>query len=125
MTKPLKGIKMKSDTKRIIYIFTALVLLTLPFLLIRLDINIQELFFDRASGAWKFDTNPLVLFLYNYGTLPGLVLAAIAVIIFSAGFAFNKLARYRKEALLVMLVIMLAPGFIIKAVCRLQGLHGP
>jgi len=78
-----------------------------------LDMKIQEAFYDSSAGAWKFSENPVVLFLYKYGTLPGLLLAAVSMAVAGASFFTKKFESLKKPAVIVIITIMFGPGLFI------------
>jgi len=102
---------------KITFHFITLLILTVPFWVFNMDIHIQHFFYNESQG-WLYDNNPAVLILYNYGVLPALICGAIASVVFGLGFAYSNLVKFRKQALLIMLVLLLAPGFIINVALK-------
>ncbi len=80
--------------------------------------KIQEAFYDSSAGAWKFSENPVVLFLYKYGTLPGLLLAAVSMAVAGASFFTKKFESLKKPAVIVIITIMFGPGLFINVILK-------
>ena len=108
----------KKETNRIIIYIVMLALLTAVFRLFDLDLIIQKALYDFSSGSWKFAYNSFVLWLYKYGTYPAIILAAAAVVAFSLGFAYEKIKKHRKAALLIILLMFIGPGIITNVILK-------
>ena len=105
-------------THRIAIIFYALIAATMPFWFSSLDISVQSSLFDEAAGKWKFSGSGWAVFLYKFGTLPGLIAGALAIITLGAGFAVKKLEPFRKEALVIILALALGPGLLVNVISK-------
>ncbi|MBW1691489.1 MAG: phosphatase PAP2 family protein [Deltaproteobacteria bacterium] len=85
--------------------------LTMVFWLTDVDIALQEAFYSPDKGWYMRDSNPWK-FLYDYGNIPGLFLAAASLIVLALSFAYRKALRYRKIALFLAVLLALGPGLI-------------
>ncbi|HDT15444.1 MAG TPA: phosphatase PAP2 family protein, partial [Firmicutes bacterium] len=81
-----------------------------------LDIIIQQFFYTQKG--WEYGSGRWAYLLYNYGTYPGLALSGLALVVLASGFVLKKAASYRKEALIVILTVMLGPGLIINVISK-------
>jgi membrane-associated phospholipid phosphatase len=57
-------------------------------------------------------------FLYQYGTIPGLVLAVSALFIWIGSYFSERLLPLRRESLLVVLTVIIAAGILVNAVLK-------
>ncbi|GEM_PF-1051201 len=96
-------------------IVLVLLVLTVPFWFSGLDIVVQSFFYQQG---WYLDGNPLVRFLYRWGTLPGLLLACGALFfLFWKRHARGDRARKRAAAAL-LLTFFLGPGLLINGISK-------
>lgn len=93
-----------------------LVGVTIPFWLLDIDISLQSLFF--RNGGWPLDAHPLVQLLYRYGSLPGLVLAAGAVVILVRGGNSARSLEWRRAGAALLLTLVIGPGLMVNAVSK-------
>ncbi len=107
---------MKTHT-RLLLIAAGFCLATVPFYIFNIDIRVQSLFFDAAQG-WKYGASSPVMFFYKYGTLPGLIAAITASVIFALGFAYSSMLKYRKVSVIVLLTIVLGPGLLVNVLFK-------
>jgi lipid A 4'-phosphatase len=91
--------------------------LTMVFWFTNVDIELQKAFYSPDEGWYLKDTNPWKA-LYDFGNLPGLILAASSLMILVLSFAYSKALRYRKIALFLALVVCLGPGLITYSVFK-------
>lgn len=108
----------KSDTGNILIHTAILFIITVPFWLTGLDIKAQSFFFDFASNNWRFAGMPAVQILYNFGVYPGIIMTAIAAVLFGLSFAYKAMLKYRKISLLVMLTLFLGPALAINVIMK-------
>ncbi|MBN1197034.1 MAG: phosphatase PAP2 family protein [Candidatus Aminicenantes bacterium] len=96
-------------------IAAVLIILTLPFWFFELDIAFQSMFFRRG---WFLENNPVVRFLYRWGTLPGLLLACAA----SLSLLWSRLKVrnqiWRRAAAALLLTFFLGPGLLINGISK-------
>jgi|GEM_PF-180683 membrane-associated PAP2 superfamily phosphatase len=92
--------------------------LTVPFYIFNIDLKIESWFFNANGMKWFTSENPFFAFLYKYGTIPGAVLAALSIAVFSASFIHKKAVKFRKPAALIILTFLLGPGLLINVVCK-------
>ncbi len=113
----VKTFKLEKSTTTIILHFIILLALTLPFWLFNLDITIQNFFYSK-SLRWIYENNAIVLLLYNYGVMPALVCGGMAAVLFGLSFAYENVAKFRKQALLIILSLLLGPGLLINVIFK-------
>lgn len=94
-----------------------LITITLVFTYSNLDMHLEALFYTEGLGWTYCGENPW-LFLYDYGTIPALAMAIIAFIILIASVWSHKLSAYRKQAIFIILAILLGPGLIVNLVFK-------
>ncbi len=108
----------KKELKKIFIRLCVAAAATAVIIIAGLDMKIQKIFYDSSAGAWKFSENPAVLFLYKYGTIPGLLLAAFSMAAAGAGFFTKKFEFLKKPAALIVIVILLGPGIFINVILK-------
>lgn len=96
-----------------------LAVFTVVFRLTNLDIAMERLFYTSEQGWFLAGSNPWQL-LYNYGNLPGVLLALVAIFALAIGFFSRRVSRYRKIALFLVLLIVIGPGLITNALLKDQ-----
>ena len=96
-----------------------LVLITLSVWAFDLDMKIQRSVYS-ANGGWFLAKQPIVLLMYNYGTIPALVVAGAALIVFLSGFFRSRYRPWRKLSLYLVLVMALGPGLIVNTLLKDQ-----
>lgn len=74
--------------------------------------------FYRPDVGWYLAKAPVWAWLYAYGTIPGLVLTLAALAVCLAGFYTQRLRRWRKPCLLVVLTTIIAAGLLVNAVLK-------
>lgn len=116
MTKKIFSILLKRD----IYIPAVFLLLaSLPFFFIDIDIRLSSLFYDpSSSNHWPLNSQIPWSYLYNYGTWPALLLALLALLSFIISFVYKKLIPYRKQALYLSAVMIIGPGLIVNTLFK-------
>jgi membrane-associated PAP2 superfamily phosphatase len=78
------------------------------------DRSIASRFYDPELG-WPVGRGPLWMFLYRYGTIPGLCLTLAALIGFGFSFRIRWLRRWRRELLLIFLTAVIGGGVLVNA----------
>ena len=97
---------MNENIKKLLMYSAILIGLTIPFWIFKLDIIIQRLLYDETSAKWLFSENPIVLFLYNYGTYPGIALAIITILVFAMSFASKSFSKHRKASVVLIITFI-------------------
>lgn len=98
-----------------------LLLLTIPFWIWPLDINVQSAFYDAAvEGGWKFKKSEPWNTLYNFGTVPALILSVGSIVVLLLGFWKPKFARWRMIAVYFTLCMMVGPGLLVNVIFKDQ-----
>lgn len=100
-----------------VFLFAALMLITVLLELFDADQRVAALFYRPAEGWYLAKAFPW-LWLYKYGTIPGLLAALAALLIFLAGFWVKRLAPWRRPCLLLVLTTVLAAGLLVNAVLK-------
>ncbi|MBU2488654.1 MAG: phosphatase PAP2 family protein, partial [Proteobacteria bacterium] len=90
---------------------------TLAAQVLDLDLSITSWFYDPAAGFPLGRTQPWK-FLYEYGTIPGLVLALAAILAWAGSFQFACLASWRSLAALTALTVILGAGVLVNGVLK-------
>lgn len=91
-----------------------LIIGTLMFRYTDLDIIISKLFYTSEIGFFKKNSNPWI-FLYRYGSFPGLLLSFSGLFVFGIGFFSKKILPYRKIGLFLALLMVIGPGLIVNS----------
>jgi lipid A 4'-phosphatase len=94
-----------------------LMALTIVFWITDLDIAIQRLFFVQGKGWIYKDLNPW-RFLYDYGTIPAIVLAVASLFAFIGSFWIRKIAPYRRAFLFFVLLMIIGPGLVVNTIFK-------
>ncbi|MGC4014835.1 MAG: phosphatase PAP2 family protein [Luteolibacter sp.] len=82
------------------------------------DLKLQRLAFDFDLRRWKYGEEDPWLWFFQYGPLPMLAMGFASLLIFLAGFAFPKLARFMKPSLFVILSVVVSSGVISNIVLK-------
>ncbi len=90
---------------------------TLAFRAWPMDLAFQSSFFD-SEGGWVSGKSEPWRFLYHYGTIPALAVAVGALVLLAAGFRSPRLARHRKAAVFLILVMLLGPGLLVNGILK-------
>lgn len=91
--------------------------LTTLFRFTDLDIAIENIFYSPVDGWVWADSQPYK-FLYNFGILPGLIIAVLALVVFIASYGLPKFQKYRKRALFLVLLMVLGPGLTVNVIFK-------
>ena len=94
-----------------------LVVVTLAVWAFDLDMKIQKAAYSESEG-WFLNSRPIVQLMYNYGTIPALVVAGSALIVFLSGFIKARYRHWRKLSLYLVLVMAIGPGLIVNALLK-------
>ena len=82
-----------------------------------LDLKITGQFFRPDTGWYLKDAQPW-RFLYDYGTIPGLLLTVGSLILFFAGYFRKRFRNWQKYMLLVLLTSILGGGIIVNSILK-------
>jgi membrane-associated PAP2 superfamily phosphatase len=120
MQKP-QAISSAQCTKRGLFAlaiwFSGLVGASIIIAYIDLDRYIASQFYQPGLG-WVLRENEPWAFLYQYGTIPGLMLAVSALLIWIGSYFSRRLLPMRRESLLVVLTVIIAAGILVNAVLK-------
>jgi len=73
-------------------------------------------FFYRPPAGWIFRDHWLWMLFYEYGMVPGLVLAIGGLLVLLASIIMPRLRRYWRPATFLLLLALIGPGFLVHAV---------
>jgi len=97
-------------------ITAVMVVLTIPFWVSGLDMAFQTLFF---KGGWFLEANPIIRFLYRWGTLPGVLLACSALLLLiRGGNRDGRRGEWRRAAAALLITFFLGPGLMINGISK-------
>lgn len=82
-----------------------------------LDLNTAQLASD-GHGGWPEAKLWIVQFLYRYGTLPSLVTAIAALLVWFASYFKQNLKAHRPLAMFMALVMIVGPGILVNGVFK-------
>lgn len=92
---------------------TLLLLLTALIGACGLDLPVSAYFHN--AGDWPTGTEQPWRFFYRYGYIPAYILGAAALVLFIATFIKPALARWRKSAAFLVLLLLLGPGALVNS----------
>jgi lipid A 4'-phosphatase len=95
----------------------ALLLVTGILEMFDVDRRLAAQFFRPEQGWYLAKTQPW-LWLYKYGTIPGLILTLGALVGWLAGFTIPSLKPWRRQCLLVVLTTVIGAGLLVNAVLK-------
>ena len=70
------------------------------------------------QGGWRHATDEWVVFVYNFGVVPGLLIGVAALMTLLMGIGRMSIARYRKVAGFLLLTLLLGSGVLVNAVLK-------
>lgn len=88
----------------------SLILLSLPFVFTDLDLIISGWVY---KNGWPYGSQLPWSFLYKYGTIPGLLLTAAALVVLIGSWIWPKLTPKRRGAALIILTLIIGPGLLV------------
>jgi len=91
--------------------------LTMLFWFTDLDIAIEDLFHSPVDG-WVWANSQPWKFLYDFGVLPAVSIAVLALVGFIASYGSPKFQNYRKKALFLVLLMVLGPGLMVNVIFK-------
>jgi len=94
-----------------------LMVLTIVFWATELDLAIQKNFFVQGEG-WIYKNMFPWRFLYDYGTIPAIVLAAVSLLAFIGSFRIRKIVPYRKVFVFFVLLMLIGPGLVVNTIFK-------
>ncbi len=94
-----------------------LVIITIVINALDLDRSISSMFYTRKQG-WFLEDRPLWDALYNYGTIPGIIVSIGALCIWLLSFYKSSLQTWRKPCLVMVLTAVLGAGILVNSVLK-------
>lgn len=98
-------------------IFAAVLLASGIIVVGGLDQSVSDVFHSRADG-WYLAEKPPWIWLYNYGTIPGLLLSLFALGMVVHGLASNRRRELTRLYLVVVLTTIIGPGIIVNGLLK-------
>lgn len=97
-----------------------LVVLTGLIRMFDLDLKTSTAFYDASNSAdaWPWNLNPVIQFLYEYGTYPAIGAASVAGVLWVASAFRPELIKHRGLAMFLALVMAIGPGLLVNAVFK-------
>jgi len=109
MPRPLSSI----IRRELLVVLAVLAAVTAVFWTTRLDLAAAN-FFREPCCSWPMAEQPFWRFVYRYGVLAGVLLAAAALVTFTLSYWYPRaLVEWRKPALFLVLVVTVGPGLLI------------
>jgi len=87
------------------------------FRMTQLDLSLQRLFWSPTDGWW-LGKDPLIQFLYHYGTWPAVLVGVAAAAIWAASLVTGRWQRARPLSLFLALVLIIGPGVLVNAIFK-------
>ncbi len=97
--------------------FVVLVVTTLIFTLFDLDHSISGNFYRPGEG-WYLGKHPLWNLMYRKGTIPGILLSVVCLLVWLLSYYRPGLQQWRKPCLVVVLTAVLGAGILVNAVLK-------
>lgn len=94
-----------------------LVILTAAGIWSNADLRLASLFF-RPEDGWFLGAKPPWLWLYRYGTIPGIVFSAGALMVWGLSFVKTRLAPWRATALIIVLTSVIGAGLLVNTILK-------
>ena len=83
------------------------------------DLIVEKCFYVAGSG-WVYSELGIWKFLYDFGRIPAMAIAALSFVLLVAGFFSARAYLYRKCALFFLLLYLLGPGLLVNTVLKEQ-----
>ncbi len=107
-----------TKVKKSIWITLAIaIIVTLLIEKFGLDMKISNYFYSEENGFF-LKNKGLVLFLYHYGPIPALGISISSLILYLLGIFISKFRPYKKQALFLVLVMIIGPGILVNAIFK-------
>lgn len=94
-----------------------LILLTLPFWFLNIDISFSSLFYNKTDG-WYLFNDKTVNFLYKYGIYPALIFSFFFILVLTFQKFFKNKNNLKKTAVIFLITLVFAPGIIINVILK-------
>ncbi|MDP8221420.1 MAG: phosphatase PAP2 family protein [Candidatus Stygibacter frigidus] len=108
---------MKKYYREIIIIGLLLLAVTAIFNFTDLDISIEKHFYDQSTGWVQAKEVPWKQ-IFDFTSIPALLLAVYALVGIILGYNFKRFAPYRKIFLYLVTLMIVAPGLIVNTVLK-------
>lgn len=79
-----------------------------------LDLKIASTLFDQASNSWPHANFVLWTFFYKYGQKSAVIIGAISLLVLLLSLFIKKVQPAKNKALFLVIVVLIAPGFIVQ-----------
>jgi lipid A 4'-phosphatase len=94
------------------------VIISLLISLTNTDLEIEKLFYSTEKGGWFMGQEITWYFLYHYGNIPAIIMAAGGFLVFVLSFFRKTLLPYKKIGLFLAIFFVLGPGLIVNNVFK-------
>ena len=108
---------MKKYVAEIVLTLVALAGLTLVIWRTGLDLRLAGLVVG-PDNSWPGVGRPPWSLLYRWAPLPAFVLAGVSLLLLAAGLLSSRWRRFRRDALFIILVLILGPGLLVNVVLK-------
>ncbi len=93
------------------------VVLTVIGVMVDVDRRVASIFFSPDEG-WSLGAKAPWLWLYRYGTIPGVVFSIGALLVWGMSFIKGKLIAWRYHAMLIVLTSVIGAGFLVNTILK-------
>jgi len=93
-----------------------LIFLTLLIAYFHWDIKIQQQFYK--DNDWYLGNNEPWHWFYEYGTYPGIIMTALALIVLISSLIVREFMPLRREAWLIILTLIIGPGLLVNGIFK-------
>jgi lipid A 4'-phosphatase len=108
----------RSVRAELLVVAAVLTVATLVFWTTRLDLQAGDLF-RTPCCSWPMAERPFWSFVYRYGVLAGVLLAAAALVAFTLTYWFPaRLLEWRRPALFLVLAAAVGPGLVVNVIFK-------
>ena len=108
---------MKPSLNHLFLVLDILIGLSLLILLFNVDLGLSRLVVE-AGNQWPGRLQEPWNSLYHLAPVPGLLLAAWALVTLCGGLIVTTWRRYRRQAIFVLLLLALGPGLLVNVVLK-------
>ena len=95
-----------------------LIIASIVIVLSNADLLLAYSVIDPADNRWPGLSQPPWTVLYTVAPIPGLFLAGCSLVIFTAGFLFSPLKKFRRQSIFVILLLALGPGLLVNGILK-------
>ncbi|WP_461834543.1 phosphatase PAP2 family protein [Desulfothermus sp.] len=82
-----------------------------------IEVKLLKYFYDPTTGWFLKNSHPWD-FLYHFGPLPAIFMAVGGFLAFLGGFFSERLKKYKRSSLFLVLVMIIGPGLIVNTLLK-------